>query len=261
MMQAQGGLDEPILHTIPVNDVATSAIVTFAIVAALNARERTGEGQEVLTSLMAQSLTFQIGEVVHYEGRPPNDIGDRDCVGLRALHRFYPCADGWIALVCERVEEAVALTGVLEIDLPDPEAALSAPRDGALAKTLEAALAGWSTEQALVAMLDAGIACAPCLRGGEALESEWLWANGVFEVWRHPLVGPILGVKGYADFSATPGGFTHPTPELGEHSVEIAQDLGYDPDRIAALLASGAIFEPAHSRAHLRDGGTALATQ
>jgi hypothetical protein len=45
MMQAQGGDDEPILHTIPVNDVATSAIVSCAVIAALNARERTGEGR------------------------------------------------------------------------------------------------------------------------------------------------------------------------------------------------------------------------
>ena len=89
MMAAQGGLDEPILHTIAVNDVATAAVVSFAVIAALNRREVTGEGQEVLTSLMAQSLTFQLGEMTTYEGRPPNDVGARDCIGVRALHRFY----------------------------------------------------------------------------------------------------------------------------------------------------------------------------
>ncbi len=84
MMQAQGGEEEPILHTIPVNDVATSAVVSCAVIAALNARERTGQGQEIVTSLMAQSLTFQLAEVVAYEGRPANDLGGRDCLGPRA---------------------------------------------------------------------------------------------------------------------------------------------------------------------------------
>ncbi len=85
MMAAQGGEDEPILHTIPVNDVATAAVVAFGVIAALNAREATGEGQEVLTSLMAQSLTFQLAEMTTYEGRPPNDVGARDCLGVRGL--------------------------------------------------------------------------------------------------------------------------------------------------------------------------------
>ncbi len=79
MMQAQGGAggagDEPILHTIPVNDVATAAVVSMSVIAALNARARTGVGQEIITSLMAQSLTFQLAEVVAYEGRPGADVG------------------------------------------------------------------------------------------------------------------------------------------------------------------------------------------
>jgi crotonobetainyl-CoA:carnitine CoA-transferase CaiB-like acyl-CoA transferase len=261
MMAAQGGTDEPVLHTIPVNDVATAAIVAFGVVTALKARERTGEGQEVITSLMAQSMTFQLAEMVDYAGRPPNDVGDRDCVGLTALHRFYPCGDGWIAIVCEDGDDAMALAATLDIELSDPAAALAESRNGELATAIAQVLADWPLEQALVALLGAGVPCAPCLRGAEAMQSEWLWENGVFEIWDHPLVGPVLGVCGYADFSAASGGFTHPTPELGEHSVELAQEAGWSTERIEALLAAGAIFEPIHSRAHLRDGGGALATQ
>lgn len=259
MMQAQGGLDEPVLHTIPVNDVATAAIVAFAVVAALNARERTGEGQEILTSLMAQSLTFQFAEVVDYAGRPPNAVGDRDCVGLTALHRYYPCADGWIAVACESLKEAAAFAVVLGLNLPDNP--LNEDRHGPFATEIARILAGRSTEEILVQLLEAGVACAPCLRGAQALQSQWLWENGVFEIWDHPLVGAVLGVRGYADFSATPAGFSHSTPELGEHSIEVALEAGWPPERIEALLSSGAIFEPHHSLAHLRDGGTALATQ
>ena len=250
MMQAQGGPDEPILHTIPVNDVATSAVVAMSVIAALNARERTGEGQEILTSLMAQSLTFQLAEVVAYEGRPPNDDGGRDCLGPRALHRFYECGDGgWLALVCETPEQANALGRVLDVAVGAD--ALTAPRDGPLALALAKAILGRRRDETVEALLAAGVPAAPALRGLEALESDWLWENRTLERWVHPRLGDIVGVRAYADFSRTPAGFPRPTPDLGEHSSSLLAELGVSPERIAALLATGAIFEPAHVDAAL----------
>jgi len=244
MQQAQGGDDEPILHTIPVNDVATAAVVSMAVIAALNARETTGAGQEIITSLMAQSLTFQLAEVVAYEGRPPNDLGGRDCLGPRALTRFYPCADGWLAIACETAREAEALGQALGVTVTDD--ALAAPRDGALAQAIAAALVDRTRDRTVLDLLSAGVPAAPCLRAAEALESDWLWDNGVFEVWRHPRLGDVVGVRAFADFSRTPSGFQRPTPDLGEHSSALLRDLGLPQDRIAALLATGAIFEPFH---------------
>lgn len=244
MMSAQGGNDDPILYTIPVNDVATAGQVTAAVIAALNARERTGEGQEILTSLMASSLLFQLAEMVTYDGRPPNDLGGLDCIGLRALHRFYACADGWIGLVCEKAAEVQALGRVLGLDLGDPAAALRAARDGELAKTLETAFVARSRGATLDALLDAGVAAAPAVRGAEALESEWLWENGFLQGWEHPRLGPMTGVRAFADFLRTPGGFHRPTPELGEHTREVLADFGLPKDRIEALFACGAVFEP-----------------
>jgi crotonobetainyl-CoA:carnitine CoA-transferase CaiB-like acyl-CoA transferase len=244
MQQAQGGDDEPILHTIPVNDVATSAVVSMAVIAALNARETSGEGQEIVTSLMAQSLTFQLAEVVAYEGRPLNDLGGRDCLGPRALHRFYPCADGWLALVCEQAREARALGEVLGVDV-GPNA-LTAPRDGDLAQAIAAALSTRSRDEAVRALLAGGVPAAPALRAAEALESDWLWENQTLEIWNHPRLGDIVGVRSYADFSRTPSGFRHPTPDLGEHSTALLRELGVAPERIATLLSTGTVFEPAH---------------
>jgi crotonobetainyl-CoA:carnitine CoA-transferase CaiB-like acyl-CoA transferase len=268
MMAAQGGADEPILHTIAVNDVATAAVVTFGVIAALNARETSGEGQEVLTSLMAQSLTFQLAEMTTYPGRPPNDVGDRDCLGVRALHRFYPCSDdSWLAIVCERAEEAAALGRALDLDIGEAEEALAAPRDGPLAEAIADKLRQWPRDEAVQALLAAGVAVAPALRGAEALQSEWLWDNGLFEVWSHPRVGDLLSVRAYADFSRVGSGFTRPTPDLGEHSAELLRELGVAEERIAALFASGAVFGATQHASRLAksarpgDGGVALATQ
>jgi crotonobetainyl-CoA:carnitine CoA-transferase CaiB-like acyl-CoA transferase len=240
MQAAQGGEGDPILYTPAVNDVATASVVTSAVVAALHARERTGEGQEIRTSLLAQSLLFQLGEMVTYDGRPPNDLGGEDCLGVRALHRYYACADGWIGLVCESDAEARALSAALDLDVgPAP---LLATRDGELAERLEAALSGRSRGEVLGALLAAGVAAAPVLRSAEALEDPWLLENDYLERWEHPRLGPVISCRAYASFGRTPVRLTRPTPELGEHTVEILREWGIAAQRIDALLASGAVF-------------------
>ena len=240
MMAAQGGDDDPILYSIAVNDIATAAVVSASVIAALNARETTGEGQEIVSSLLAQSLLYQLGEMVDYAGRPANDKGGRDCLGLRALYRYYPCADGWIALACDSAAQAGAVGQVLGLDLGvEP---LAAPRDGDLAGRIEAALATRNRDETVDALLAKGVATAPVRRFDEALKDPWLWENGHMAPWTHPRLGPGVSARAYADFSRTPGGFTLPTPDLGEHTRQVLADYGISADKLAGLLATGAAF-------------------
>jgi crotonobetainyl-CoA:carnitine CoA-transferase CaiB-like acyl-CoA transferase len=146
-----------------------------------------------------------------------------------------------------RLAEALGRTLGVEIGAD----ALIKSRDGVLAEAIAGSLASRSRDETVLALLAAGVPAAPALRAAEALESEWLWENGVFEVWNHPRLGDILGVRAYADFSRTPSGFRHPTPDLGEHSTALLAELGVSPERIADLLATGAVFEPAHIAPHL----------
>lgn len=240
MMAAQGGEGDPILHTIAVNDIATAATVAGSVIAALNARATTGEGQELLTSLMAQSLLFQLGELVDYPGRPPNDLGGVDCLGVSALHRYYACADGWIGLVAETAAEAVTVGRALGVDPgPDP---LAEPRDGALARRIEAGIAARRRTEVLAALRAVGVAAAPVIRGAEALEDEHLALNRFVEAWSHPRLGLMITATGFASFSRTPAGFTRPTPDLAQHSAEVLAEYGVSADRISDLMTSGAVF-------------------
>jgi crotonobetainyl-CoA:carnitine CoA-transferase CaiB-like acyl-CoA transferase len=243
MMAAQGGDDDPVFLTMAMNDVASAGVVCASVIAALNARERTGLGQEIRTSLKAQSLLFQLAELVTYAGRPENDRGGYDCVGVRALHRYYACADGWIGIACERAAEAAALGKALGTSIPDPEAALAEPRDGALAAQLEAAFAERPRTATLEALLLAGAPAAPCVRMHEVFDDAWLQANRYLELWEHPVQGPVVGVRSFGDLLATPGGMRGPAPELAEHSAEVLREFGFTPEAIAALIASGGVFE------------------
>ena len=243
LMAAQGGdNDEPVFHIIAVNDFATAAMASFGVIAALNARERTGAGQVLETSLTNQSAMFQSGDLTTWPGAPPGPKGSRDCVGVSALDRFYACADGWILIACADTDQATAAVKALghpewagEFDL------LAEPRDGALAVRLEETLQPMTMDQALATLRGAGVRAAQAKLNEETLTDPWLLANEFFDQPRDTPWGPVTN-RPYAAFSRSIAGYTRPDPGLGEHSFEVLADYGIDPERIASLADDGVVM-------------------
>ena len=240
MMAAQGGDEDPIVQTIAVNDIAAAAVAVMAVVAALNARELTGKGQEIVTSLMAQSLLYQLGEMVTYDGRPDSDKGAVDCTGIRALHRYYACADAWLGIECNTAAEAEALERALGMSLgPAP---LEAPREGAVAGQLAGVFAGMNRSEALALLAAAKVPSAPVIQPADVWDDAWLAENDFSTCWHHPRLGEVLTPTGYARFSGGGNGLWRPAPDIGEHSAEILAEAGLSPDAIARLMGQGAGF-------------------
>jgi crotonobetainyl-CoA:carnitine CoA-transferase CaiB-like acyl-CoA transferase len=243
MMAAQGGDDDPVFLTIGVNDVAAAGMVCASVVAALNARERTGRGQEIRTSLAAMSLLFQTGELVRHAGRAPNAKGGWDCLGVQALRRNYRCADDWIAIACTSEAQAAGLARATGLEVVDPAAALAEPRDGPLARALETAFARRERSALLDDLRRAGVPAVAVVRTLEVFENDWLWANGYLERWKHPVRGPVISVRGYGDFTKSACAFPRASPELAQHSRDVLREFGFPDERIAALMACGAAID------------------
>jgi crotonobetainyl-CoA:carnitine CoA-transferase CaiB-like acyl-CoA transferase len=217
LMAAQGGDDEPVFHQVAVHDTASAMVAAFAIVAALFARERSGVGQRVETSLAAQSLLLQSGELVEFRGRAPAPRGVRDFAGPSAARRFYRCSDGWIAIAC--ASEA-------------HEAALAAASDR---------LAILSRDAALSRLRGLGIPAVPALRHEEIYDHAALRPASFYETFEQPGFGSVTAAASYARFSRTPTRFPRRAPTLGEHSRELLREAGLDDAQIDALAASGAL--------------------
>ncbi len=244
MMWAQGGGagHEPVFHVLAVNDFASACTAAYGVIAALNARDAIGEGQVMDTSLTCQSAMFQSGELTTWPGAPAAPLGGRDCLGISALDRFYACADGWILVAPEGAGEAAALARALghpewtdRFDMP------AEPRDGALAAELEGVLAERTRDEALAALVAAGVRCAPVHESDEALADPFLLANEFADQPRRTPYGPVVN-RPYGAFSRTPTGYTRPEPGLGEHTFEVLADWGVDPERIARLGAEGVVM-------------------
>jgi crotonobetainyl-CoA:carnitine CoA-transferase CaiB-like acyl-CoA transferase len=249
-MEWQGGEDEPVFHAIPVNDSASAIMAAFGIAAALFARERTGEGQRVETSLTNSSVLCQSAELTRWQDGPEMPRGGRDHPGNRALRRLYECSDGWIATAIRTGEQFQAMC--VALGHPEwagrmvAEKALLEPADGPLAGIVGQALKDMAKDEAVRRLQAMNVPAAPAVTTLEMFDDPWHIENGFFHHSNHPQFGPMTTVRSYGDFSRTPGGFPRRAPLLAEHAHQVLHEIGYDDARIAALEAEGAIgrFRP-----------------
>jgi len=227
---------------VAINDVATAAVTAFGVIAALNAREVTGRGQNVETCLAAQSALFQSAALTTWPGAPAPPKGARDCLGIAALDRFYACTDGWILVAARHAADAAARAGALgHQEWARRFARMAEPRDGALADELETVLARLSMAEALSALIGSGVRATPAHEGDEVLGDPYLWANDFFDTAKATPYGPVAD-RPYGHFSRSHTGYTRPEPGLGEHTFEVLADWGIDPERISALADEGVVM-------------------
>jgi crotonobetainyl-CoA:carnitine CoA-transferase CaiB-like acyl-CoA transferase len=221
----------------------------FGILAALEHRERTGEGQFIEYS-MAETVMSQLPEAfLEYgcDGAVPGPRGNSDPAACP--HSVYRARgeDCWVAIVAQDDAAWEALRGVVQG--PDwwSDAALETAA-GRLARRpeIDAAVAAWTrgrdAAEIAASLQAAGVSAAPVLNIRELMEDPTLAERGFWLEQDHPEVGKrvLAGIGWTADFM-TPLPVQH-APLLGEHNWEIFVDrLGVSPERFADLVAEGVI--------------------
>jgi crotonobetainyl-CoA:carnitine CoA-transferase CaiB-like acyl-CoA transferase len=235
--------------TLPVagsGDHATAVGLFSAIVTGLYRRERTGKGSYVTTSLLASGV-WAAGVVVqaalanatfyplHDRVKPPN-----------ATFNVYRASDDQWFLIVVTPDHWPALAKA--IGRPD---LLTDPRFADPAKQV-------ANAQQLTAILDELFSSQPMAHWQEALDQ----AHVTFGVVQSPsdvakdpqlmandFVVPLEGAGGHLQFTVSSPIQVHDVakvpakraPELGEHTEEILQQLGFDPQEIDGLRASGTV--------------------
>ncbi len=213
-----------------------------ALAIGLHARERTGVGQAIETTMLASTGYVHSDMVVQYPGRPAPMVPDQGQHGFHALYRLYPCASGWIFVAALQDKEWHALARAVGHS-EWIEDATYATRDlrfadeGLTEKLAEIFLAGdadgWAER-----LLAGGV---PATRADENTFEEFLVGN----VPHHPMTHPVFGdywrrgpVIRFDTCNAAP---IRGAPSLGEHTEALLAELGYSVDERAALIAAGAV--------------------
>jgi crotonobetainyl-CoA:carnitine CoA-transferase CaiB-like acyl-CoA transferase len=255
--QAAGGLmsltgfpdDPPTRGGGSLGDYVQGLFGAIGVLAALQARSRTGRGQAVDVS--SQDAVFSILDnwpTVHAaSGRLPARVGNRHLA--TAPYDSYRARDGWIviAVASNRIfRRLAAAIGRPELG-EDPR--FRGAR-GRLERSAEVnGLVGdWvgsrSVAQVLAALGPeaANVPCSPVYGVDQLLEHPQLLAREMILRLPHATLGEVM-VPGVAvKLSDTPGSVRRLGPELGEHNGEVYEGLlGLDPSEVARLRGAGVI--------------------
>jgi crotonobetainyl-CoA:carnitine CoA-transferase CaiB-like acyl-CoA transferase len=97
----------------PVNDSYSDPCAGLAVGAALAiglyAREVTGQGQYMETTMLTSACWVHSEQIVNYRNRPARPELDQQQLGYGALNRLYKCSEGWIMLVARNDNQVSAL--------------------------------------------------------------------------------------------------------------------------------------------------------
>lgn len=225
-------------------DPASALATAAAILVGLHARERTGQGQ-ILETTMLTSMAYAVSEwSLRHSGKPEREV-DPGQHGFGATHRLYETSDGWLFLECHREHEWRALCAVVDPTLADDARfatpATRASHDAELARRLAARFHERSADAWQSALRAVGVAAARADGIDHAafmLEHPHCRANAISVLAeqpgtpRSPRAGPALE---FSD-AATP---IEPAAELGSHTERILRWLGYSDARIRDLERRG----------------------
>ncbi len=223
-------------------DVVAPMFATVAMLAALEHRRRTGEGQHIDISQVEPLVHVMADVFAERQAGRSEKPGNRDA-GM-APHGAFPARghEQWVAIAVRDDADWARLAELAAIH--DPRFATLAGRKGA-EDALDAALSAWTRGQDKHVLADrlssAGIAAEPVADGRDVFTDPELIERGHFR----PIVHSKLGA---CDMPAPPLRFSEsmiavgPPPNLGEHNHAVFVDLlGMDADRVRELVDTGAL--------------------
>jgi crotonobetainyl-CoA:carnitine CoA-transferase CaiB-like acyl-CoA transferase len=244
----QGGADEqrPRLVRTILPDKLTGVTASQAITAALLARERSGQGQHVELSMLGSVVAFLWSSDMASQTFVGEEIPQERAQSFIDL--IYETQDDYISVAVQSDKEWAALSRALERPdwLDDPRFTTSSLRqehiDARLSLTQEVLKTRTAAEW-LTRLEAEDVPCAPVLRRRDVIDHPQLSANETVTESDHPVAGRLRQARPAARFSATPVEHRHGGSLLGQHSLEILRDAGFDEREIETLMADAVIAQ------------------
>jgi len=230
LMSTNGPAEGPPFRLpIAISDVTAGMFLAFGVLAAVEARHRTGLGQRVETSLLEAATSMAVYESAHYfaTGTRPERIGQAHRGS--APYQCFQTADGYITIGASQQKffaQLCDLIGAPDL-LADSRFATNADRvanNTALVNLLAEKLRTKPSAHWLAALETLGIPAGPVLRYDEVFTNPQILAREMVVQTNHPVTGPFRTMGVTVKLSDTPGSVRRAAPRLGEHTNEVLNE-------------------------------------
>lgn len=248
MMSITGPVDGPPSRVgIPITDITSGMFAATAILAALRARDLTGEGQLLDISLFDSHLALLTNVASNYlvGGNPPRRLGNAH--PNLVPYDSFRARDGWFILGVANEKQWGLLCDALDrADLKSDERFESngkrVTNRAALVDELNKAFAQKNVDDWLADLVKAGLPCGRINSIPEVFAHPQTQARDMILETEHASAGTVK-LPGFPyKFSATPAEIQKPPPMLGQHTEEVLTGLlDYSSEGVHELKERGAV--------------------
>jgi len=237
----------PMRVGIPIADLTSGLLLSQAILIALLQRESTGVGQWVHTSLIEAQifmLDFQAARWL-IKGEVAKQAGNDHPTGIPT--GVFPTTDGHINIAASGDnlwKRFCAAMGAPELfDHPEhASGALRSQNRKAVNERIGAITRTRTSAEWIAALNKAGVPCGPINSIDQTFAEPQVQHLGIAKAIHHPTLGDIKVVGQPINLSAAPQPKElKPSPDLGEHTDDVLQSLGFDKKAIEGLHARGVV--------------------
>ncbi|WP_158971156.1 CaiB/BaiF CoA transferase family protein [Chachezhania sediminis] len=236
----------PVRAGIPVADLSAGIFCAMGILIALLDRDRTGQGQWVQSSLLQAQIAMLDFQAARWliDGEVPGQAGNDHPTAVPM--GVYPTSDGAMNIAVNGNRMWVAFCDLIGrpdfVDDPDYCSARQRYLNRDKLNAQIYAITRTRTSADLTqALLQAQIPCGPINTMDAVFADPQVQHVGIVTEVDHPTRGlqKVLGQP--ISLSGAEARMRRPTPEAGEHTVEVMTELGYDRTEVEALKAKGVI--------------------
>lgn len=237
----------PVKVGVALTDILTGLYSTVAVLAALAHRDHDGGGQHIDMALLDVQVACLANQAMNYltTGTPPNRLGNAhpNIVPYQA----FPTSDGDFILTVGndgQFRKFAEVAGQPQW-ADDPRFATNKQRVAnrtVLIPLIRQATVFKTTAQWVLQLEQAGVPCGPINDLEQVFADPQVRARGLALEMPHELAGIVPQVASPIRLSETPVEYRNAPPLLGEHTLQVLQQvLGMDASVVAALKESGVL--------------------